>query len=97
MPNTKNIDNSLEMSDEEFKKASEYIEQTIDILDMELRTSGIPIGMFLVGMARFMGHAIRKGTSALGTEKREEQIKAFYKIINDNATSGERGENEENE
>ena len=94
MPDTKNID-PLKMSDEEFKKASEYVEQTTEILDMELRTCDIPVGMFLVGMARFMGHAIYKATSALGPEKRIEQLKAFNKIIIDSATAGERGEHEE--
>jgi hypothetical protein len=88
MPDIKNTDPS-EMSDEEFKKASKYVEQTVNILDMELHTSGIPVGMFLVGMARFMGHSIRKATSALGPERRKEQIKAFTKIIEVNATTGD--------
>jgi hypothetical protein len=79
----------IDLSDEEYKKASEYVDQTKFILDMELRTSQIPIGMFLVGMARFMGHAIQKATSALGPERREEQLKGFFKIIKDNAYSGE--------
>ena len=96
MPDIKNTD-SKKISDEEFEKASEYVEQTVNILDMELQTSGIPIGMFMVGMARFMGHAIRKATSALGPERRREQLEAFYKIMDANATAGERGENEENE
>lgn len=92
MPNTNNTD---ELSDEEFEKAAEYIKQTINILDMELRTTQIPIGMFLVGMARFIGHAIRKATSALGPEKREEQLKAFFKIIDDNAKAGDNDDTEE--
>jgi hypothetical protein len=96
MPDIKNTDPS-KMSDEAFKKASEYIEQTVEILDMELRTCGIPVGMFLVGMARFMGHAIYKATSVLGPEKREEQLKAFNKIISDSASGEERNENEDNE
>ena len=96
MPDIKNI-NTPELSEEQFEKASEYVEQTVNILDMELQTSGIPIGMFMVGMARFMGHAIRKATSALGPEKRQEQLEAFYKIMEANATAGERGENEDGE
>jgi flagellar biosynthesis regulator FlaF len=84
MPNIKNTDPS-EISDEAFETASQYVEQTVNILDMELRTSNIPIGMFLVGMARFMGHEIRKATSALGPERRREQITAFSKIIEVNA------------
>ena len=87
----------VEMSDEEFKKAEEHVTRTVDILDMELRTCGIPTGMFLVGMARFMGHAIRKATSALGPERREEQLKGFFKIINDHATYGEHDGTEEEE
>ena len=96
MPDSKNI-NPPELSEKQFEKAAEYVEQTTNILDMELQTSGIPAGMFMVGMARFMGHAIRKATSALGPEKRREQLKAFYKIMEANATAGERGENEEGE
>ena len=88
---------SKELSDKEYKKATKYIEQTINILDMELRTSEIPIGMFLVGMSRFIGHAIRKATSALGPERRIEQIKAFSKIIYDNAVTGDDSEIEEQE
>jgi hypothetical protein len=86
-----------ELSDKEYKKAKEYIDQTINILDMELRTSEIPIGMFLVGMSRFIGHAIRKATSALGPVRRKEQIEAFFKIINDNAVDGDHSEIEEEE
>ena len=97
MPNLNNTDKPPEMSDEEYKKATDYIEQTTNILDMELRTCDIPVGMVLVGMARFMGHAIRKGTSALGPERREEQLKAFFKIINDHATAGEHDGTEEAE
>jgi len=96
MPDTKSI-NPPELSKEQFEKAADYVEQTVNILDMELRTSGIPIGMFMVGMARFMGHAIRKATSALGPENRQEQLEAFFKIMEANATAGERGENEDNE
>ena len=96
MPDTKNI-NPPELSEEQFEKAADYVEQTVNILDMELRTSGIPIGMFMVGMARFMGHAIRKATSALGPEKRQEQLEAFSKIMEANATAEERGENEDSE
>ena len=96
MPDTKNI-NPPELSEEQFEKAADYVEQTVNILDMELLTSGIPIGMFMVGMARFMGHAIRKATSALGPEKRREQLEAFLKIMEANATAGERGENEDND
>ena len=85
------------MSDEQFKKAEEHVARTVNLLDMELQTSGIPMGFFLVGMARFIGHAIRKATSALGPERREEQIEAFFKIIKDNATDGDHSgtENEE--
>jgi hypothetical protein len=36
-----------------------------------------------------MGHAIRKATSALGPKKRKEQIEAFSKIIEINATPGD--------
>ena len=97
MPNLNSTDKPPEMSDEEYKKATDYIEQTTSILDMELRTCDIPVGMFLVGMARFMGHAIRKATSALGPERREEQLKGFFKIINDHAKSGEHGDEEESE
>ena len=96
MPDTKNI-NPPELSEEQFEKAADYVEQTVNILDMELLTSGIPIGMFMVAMARFMGHAIRKATSALGPEKRREQLEAFFKIMEANATAGERGENEDND
>ena len=96
MPDTKNI-NPPELSEEQFEKAADYVEQTVNILDMELLTSGIPIGMFMVGMARFMGHAIRKATSALVPEKRREQLEAFFKIMEANATAGERGENEDND
>ena len=96
MPDTKNI-NPPELSEEQFEKAADYVEQTVNILDMELLTSGIPIGMFMVRMARFMGHAIRKATSALGPEKRREQLEAFFKIMEANATAGERGENEDND
>ena len=96
MPDTKNI-NPPELSEEQFEKAADYVEQTVNILDMEILTSGIPIGMIMVGMARFMGHAIRKATSALGPEKRREQLEAFFKIMEANATAGERGENEDND
>lgn len=87
----------VEMSDEQFKKAEEHVTRTVNLLDMELQTSGIPIGFFLVGMARFIGHAIRKATSALGPERREEQIEAFSKIISDNATAGDNIDETENE
>jgi hypothetical protein len=87
----------VELSDEEFKKAEEHVTRTVDILDMELQTSGIPVGMFLVGMSRFIGHAIRKATSALGPEKREEQLEAFFKIISNSAKAGEHGDIEEEE
>ena len=83
------------MSEEEYKKAEEHVTRTVDLLNMELQTSGIPIGFFLVGIARFIGHAIRKATSALGPERREEQLTAFFKIIRDNATNGEYGGIEE--
>ena len=73
MPDIKNIDPS-DISDEDFQKASEYVKNTVSILDMELQTSGIPVGMFLVGMARFMGHEIWKATSVLEPERRREQI-----------------------
>jgi hypothetical protein len=85
MPDTKNINGPPEISDKEFEMASQYVDQTIDILDMELHTSRIPIGMFLVGMARFIGHEIRKATSALGPKRRREQVKAFSKIIEVNS------------
>tara|TARA_R100000963_G_C4566428_1_gene53095 strand:- start:111 stop:281 length:171 start_codon:yes stop_codon:yes gene_type:complete len=39
------------------------------------------MGMFMVGMARFMGHAIHEATSALPVDRREEQIEGFFKII----------------
>ena len=87
----------VEMSDKQYKKAEEHVLRTVDILEMELRTSEIPIGMFLVGMARFIGLAIRNATSALGPEKRIEQIKAFSKIIYDNALTGDDSEIEEKE
>ena len=77
MPNS----NDTELTDEQFDKASEEINRTIDILGMELKTSGIPMGMFMVGMARFMGHAIQEATSALPVDRREEQIEGFFKII----------------
>ena len=85
MPDIKNTDPE-EIDDEKFEIASKYVEQKVDILDMELHTSAIPIGMFLVGMARFMGHAIRKATSSLGPERRKEQVEAFSKIIAANST-----------
>jgi len=70
-----------DLTDEEFEKASKQINRTIDLLGMELKTSGIPMGMFMVGMARFMGHAIQEATSALPVDRREEQIEGFFKII----------------
>ena len=87
MPNSKNTEMAnIELSDEDYDKAMEHINRTIDLLGMELRTSEIPIGMFMVGMARFMGHAIKEATSALGSERCEEQIEAFIKIITLHAT-----------
>jgi len=96
MPDLKNTD--IELSDKEYKKAMEHVNRTIDLLGMELQTSQIPIGMFMVGMARFMGHAIREATSVLGPERRDEQIEAFIKIIKLHATDvGESDETKKEE
>ena len=77
MPNSKNI----EMTEEQVQTATTQVERAFTLLQMEFQSAGIPEGMVMVAMARYMGWRINEATKFLGEERREEQLLNFMEII----------------
>ena len=70
-----------ELTDEQLETAKTQVERAFTLLQMEFQSAGIPEGMVMVAMARYMGWRINEATRFLGEERREEQLLNFMEII----------------
>jgi len=86
----------MDLTDQQLEKASHEVHEAMIAFEAAIEARQISMGMALVAMSKFIGIAIRRNTSALGEERRQQHVDGFSDIIRANAfDTGEDDEEEE--